>query len=112
MEKCRLAARDSSCPLTPGMCLAASYGPMLVPLVNVVKGSFSFGSAPEAGPKRRHHSTQYAVRAVIPSSVRSGIRALIASSSRFAKGVCPSARCRLSDGIPVSGAMIRPSLSG
>ena len=27
MEKYRLATYDSSCPDTPGMCLAASYGP-------------------------------------------------------------------------------------
>ncbi|MEU9298446.1 hypothetical protein [Streptomyces sp. NPDC048266] len=31
------------------------------------KASLSLGSWPEAGPKRRHHSIQYAVRASIPS---------------------------------------------
>jgi hypothetical protein len=36
MEKCRFAVYDSSCPETPGMCRAASYGPMLVPFTNVV----------------------------------------------------------------------------
>jgi len=35
IEKCLLATYDSSCPLTPGMCRAASYGPMLMPLTNV-----------------------------------------------------------------------------
>ncbi|KPC61549.1 hypothetical protein ADL29_23980 [Streptomyces chattanoogensis] len=35
IEKCLLATYDSSCPLTPGMCRAASYGPMSVPLTNV-----------------------------------------------------------------------------
>lgn len=34
--KCRFATYDSSCPDTPGMCLATSYGPMLVPLTKVV----------------------------------------------------------------------------
>jgi hypothetical protein len=41
---------------------------MLVPFTKVVmtyrpKGSLSFVSWPEAGPKRRHHSIQYPVRA-------------------------------------------------
>lgn len=75
-------------------------------------GSASFGSWPEGGPKRRHHSTQYAVRAQIPISVRSGIRALTSCSSRFAEGRCPSERCALSDGMPVDGSITRLSLSG
>jgi hypothetical protein len=36
MEKCRFAVYDSSCPLTPGMWRAASYGPILVPFTKVV----------------------------------------------------------------------------
>lgn len=36
IEKCRFATYDSSCPDTPGICLAASYGPILVPLTKVV----------------------------------------------------------------------------
>ncbi|MEO3764091.1 hypothetical protein [Streptomyces sp. B8F3] len=44
------------------------------------------GSLPEAGPDRHHHATQYAVRARMPISDRSGILALISSSSRFAEG--------------------------
>ncbi|MEH0553971.1 hypothetical protein [Streptomyces sp. B21-101] len=44
------------------------------------------GSLPDGGPKRRHHSTQYAVRARIPINERSGILALISCSSRFAEG--------------------------
>ncbi|MFF4795098.1 hypothetical protein ACFY2M_36375 [Streptomyces sp. NPDC001276] len=67
---------------------------------------------PEAGPKRRHHSTQYAVLDTIPISVRSGIRDLISCSSRFAEGASPSERCGFSDGMPVSASMTRPSLSG
>lgn len=83
---------------------------MLVPLTKVVStyrwnGSESFGSWPEGGPKRRHHSTQYAVRAQMPISVRSGILALISCSSRFADGRCPSERCALSDGMPVAGSI-------
>lgn len=90
---------------------------MLVPFTNVVitylpKGSLSFGSLPDAGPKRRHHSTQYAVREMIPISERSGSLALISCSSTLAEARCPSERCALSEGIPVSGSMTRPSLSG
>ncbi|WP_347582628.1 hypothetical protein [Streptomyces sp. B5E4] len=36
MEKCRFAVYDSSWPETPGMCRAASYGPMFVPFTSVV----------------------------------------------------------------------------
>ena len=36
IEKRRFAVYDNSCPLTPGMWRAASYGPMLVPFTKVV----------------------------------------------------------------------------
>lgn len=70
---------------------------MLVPFTKMVityrpKGSFSFGSLPDAGPKRRHHSTQYAVREMIPISERSGIRALISCSRAFAAAHSTSSR--------------------
>ncbi|ASQ91978.1 hypothetical protein CGL27_01245 [Streptomyces sp. 11-1-2] len=67
---------------------------------------------PDAGPKRCHQSTQYAVRTTIPISERSGILALISCSRRFAEGRWPSERCGFSDGTPVSESMTRPSLSG
>ncbi|MFI7705454.1 hypothetical protein [Nonomuraea sp. NPDC049480] len=46
---------DSSRAVTPAMCLAASYGPMLMPPVNTVSeyrpsGSLILGSEPEAAP--------------------------------------------------------------
>ncbi|MDQ0904209.1 hypothetical protein QFZ22_000194 [Streptomyces canus] len=37
----------------------------------------------EGGPKRRHHSTQYAVLAQIPISVRSGMRGCTAPGVEF-----------------------------
>jgi hypothetical protein len=72
----------------------------------------SLGSLPDGGPKRRHHSTQYAVRATIPIRERSDILALISCSSRFAEGRWPSALDAFSEGRPVSRSMTKPSFSG
>lgn len=42
----------------------------------LAEGALQLRLVPEAGPKRRHHSTRYAVREMIPSNERSGILAL------------------------------------
>ncbi|MFJ3920620.1 MULTISPECIES: hypothetical protein [Streptomyces] len=44
------------------------------------------GSSPDSGPKRRQHSTRYAVRATTPVQDRFGVLALISCPSRFAEG--------------------------
>jgi hypothetical protein len=55
---------------------------------------------PEAGPKCRHQPSQYAVRARIWISVRSGIRARTASPSFNADADVPTPTSRLSVGTP------------
>ena len=73
--------------------------------------SASFGSDPDAGPNRRHHSNQCPVRARIPSRVRSGIRSAIAVSRSVAVSDTGAARRRLRLGTPLS-SMTRSVLSG
>lgn len=114
--RCRFVIALNSCADTPEMCRAASANVMLMPPTKVVStyrpnGSFSFGSLPEAGPNRRHHSTQYAVRDRMPSRVRSGIRAFTSVSRASARALTPLARCLRSTGTPFS-SMTRSALSG